>query len=70
MSLKDCMPDRTFWVVSLGGSALCGFLFDIPWWAMWVWFFGLFLPISFLFGWLLGDHTITGEPKRDHPWRP
>lgn len=70
MSLKDWMPDRTFWIAGVSLSAILGWIFDIPWWGFLLWFFlGLALP-SLIFGWLFGENDLKGNKKgRDH-WRP
>lgn len=41
MSLKDWMPDKTFVIGSIAVSVVLGYIGEVPWWTMWLfWFVG------------------------------
>lgn len=63
MSMKDWMPDRTFWIGSVVISVILGWIGGVPWWSMWLFWFVAFPAMLWIVGWITGDHTIKGEKK-------
>ena len=70
MSLKDWMPDKTFVIGSIVVSVVLGYIGEVPWWTMWLFWFVAFPAMLWFFGWVFGAHTITGKEKWRTPWRP
>ena len=70
MSLKDWIPDKTFLIGSIAVSVVLGYIGEVPWWTMWLFWFVGFPFMLWIFGWIFGHHTLTGKPKWKGFWRP